>query len=156
MGMALLCWVPPSHPKFCSQSQFLLSWRAALWTFKIPLLNEVLCTTGVEWYAYVLVKLWFWTLVAADGCIFLLAVEKEQTLRRLAVKACSAVLPTLGNRHWHLLCGGTHLASSPSCGISSAGKKIPWRHSNPARTILLSCFPRCLLDILTSLFFWVG
>lgn len=63
------------------------------------------------------------TLVTADGCILLLAVEKEQMLWSLAVKLCSVIFPTLGNRPWHLLHGGTDLASNPSCSKPPSEKK---------------------------------
>ena len=129
--VVLLGWVPPPIPSFAAKSWFLLSWRAVLETFNAPLLNEVLCPTEVSYMLMCLVKLWFWTLVTADGWILLLAVGREQMLGRLAVKACSAILPSLGNRHWHLLHGSIHLASSPSCGKPPSRKKHEGRVALP-------------------------
>lgn len=92
----LVEFLPPSH--FAAKCWFLLSWRARF-AFDAPLLSESYIPLMWVICLCVLLNYGFGYLDVSHS--MLLAVGKEQ---RLAVKACSAILPTLGNRHWHLLC----------------------------------------------------
>lgn len=92
----LVEFLPPSH--FAAKCWFLLSWRARF-AFDAPLLSESYIPLMWVICLCVLLNYGFGYLDVSHS--MLLAVGKE---RRLAVKACSAILPTLGNRHWHLLC----------------------------------------------------